>query len=328
MVGYEVTIRMGISMGLALIRRGLYSPSICGTFGAAAAAAKILECHDHEIEYALRVAATQASGLYTPSLVKRLSIAFAAQKGLVSVLAAREGFTSEIDIFQDTHGGLYRALAVELQHSAFNGLGRRFGTVGVAFKQYSCARPTFTTLDAIQSMRRKHEFRVEDIRSVVVWSTYSTMSTGYGYEVKDIPSALVSIPYCASVMLTDSRAFVDQFTEEKLRDKKVRELMSKIEVRVDPTFDKLGAKKRYAVRVEINLSDGRTLRRTVIRPSGDPQNQTPRPAVISKYRLLASKVLDKAGTESLQKSIYNIQDVNRIETLTSNVTEHLVKRTN
>jgi len=327
-VGYETSIRMGMSMGLAMLRRGLYSPSICGTFGAAAAAAKILDLTPPEIEYALRVAASQASGLYSPSLVKRLSIAFAAQKGLLSALSAKAGFRSDVDIFQDTHGGLYRALSVEPHFSAFDGLGSRYQMLNVAIKQYSCARPTFTTLDAIQSIRKEHAFDVKEIKSVVVRTTYSTMSTGSVYKVETVASALVNIPYCASVMLIDSQAFVDQFTPRKLKDKRVKRLMSKVDVLLDRKLDKLGSENRYAARVEIELLDGRIFSETVLRPSGDPQNPTKSQKVFEKYRLLASKVLNQEGVEKAERMIIGLEDVTQVGSMFKEISNHLSRTAN
>src|SRR5574337_1683388 len=114
-LGYEVAIRTGEAMGPSHYQ-SWHSTGTCGTFGAAAAAGKILGLSKPELAMALGTAGTQAAGLWEflvdGAMSKQLHPAKAAADGLLSALLAEQGFTAASRIFEGEKG-FCRAMAKE-----------------------------------------------------------------------------------------------------------------------------------------------------------------------------------------------------------------------
>lgn len=76
---------------------GWHSTATCGTFGAAAAAGRLLGLNEEQMRWALGLAASYSGGLWAfihdGAQSKRLHAGNAAQGGLTAALLAKEGFT-------------------------------------------------------------------------------------------------------------------------------------------------------------------------------------------------------------------------------------------
>ena len=92
--GYEVAIRVGMSVGTSHLQRGFHPTGTNGTFGAGAAAGRILKLDADLMTHALGIAGTQAAGLMAAqysAMVKRMHAGRAAQSGVYGALLAQRG---------------------------------------------------------------------------------------------------------------------------------------------------------------------------------------------------------------------------------------------
>ncbi|MHB8947298.1 MAG: MmgE/PrpD family protein, partial [Bacillota bacterium] len=105
--GYEAGIRVGEAVTPSHYRY-FHTTGTAGTFGAAAAAAKLLGLDADGIASALGSAGTQAAGLWEfladGAMSKHLHPGKAAMNGILSALLAREGFTSASRILEGERG--------------------------------------------------------------------------------------------------------------------------------------------------------------------------------------------------------------------------------
>src|SRR4029077_2539482 len=135
-----------------------------GVFSSAAAASSALHLSKEQTVHALGIAGTQASGLMAAqygSMVKRMHAGHAAQSGLYGGLLAAEGFTGIKNVFESDYGGFCTTFSRSKDRFNLNeltsGLGKRFETMQVSLKFYSCVSTDHTTLDAVRSIRgRRH----------------------------------------------------------------------------------------------------------------------------------------------------------------------------
>lgn len=94
--GYEVAIRVGMSVGTSHLERGYHPTGTNGTFGAGAAAGRILGLNADKMTEDLGIAGTQAAGLMAAqysAMVKRMHAGRAAQSGVYGALLAQKGLT-------------------------------------------------------------------------------------------------------------------------------------------------------------------------------------------------------------------------------------------
>ena len=93
--GYETACRVAVALGPEPYRRGFHQTGTVGTFGAAAAGARLLGLDGQTTAVALGLAATQAAGMKCSfgTMAKPLHAGKACQSGLLAALLASEGFT-------------------------------------------------------------------------------------------------------------------------------------------------------------------------------------------------------------------------------------------
>src|SRR3954471_4178384 len=149
-VGYEISTRIGAAMGRAHYRYW-HNTGTIGCFGAAAAAAELLQLDERQFAHALATVATFAAALQQAfrmdSMSKPLHAGRAAQAGVTAALAAREGVTGSLDILEG-EAGFGRAMGdnPDWEH-ALTGLGRDFHITRMTFKNHACCGHTFAAID-------------------------------------------------------------------------------------------------------------------------------------------------------------------------------------
>ena len=99
-LGVEAECRVARLMGPSHYANGWHSTATCGTFGAAASCAKLLELDREQLLHAFGLAGTQAAGLKSVfgTMAKPLHPGKSAQNGILAARLARSGFTSNTDI--------------------------------------------------------------------------------------------------------------------------------------------------------------------------------------------------------------------------------------
>ena len=108
--GYEVMIRTSLALDPSEGRlRGWHLTAICGTFGAAAAAAVLMGLDAERTAWALGLAGTQSGGLFAfnadGTMSKRLHPGRAAQAGIMAAELAELGFSGPTQIYEAEDGG-------------------------------------------------------------------------------------------------------------------------------------------------------------------------------------------------------------------------------
>jgi 2-methylcitrate dehydratase PrpD len=117
--GYETICRIGLLTAPGHYALGFHATATLGSFGAAAACARLLRLDAARTATALGIAGTQAAGLKSMfgTMCKPLHAGMAAQSGLLAARLAARGFTSRGDVlecaqgFAATHGPDFHSAA-------------------------------------------------------------------------------------------------------------------------------------------------------------------------------------------------------------------------
>ena len=129
-------------------------------------------------------------------------------------------------------------------------------------------------------------------------------------------SAQLSHPYCAVVTILEGAAFVEQFTEEKIRDSKLLDLAREVEVIGDLEIDKLGRPLRYTVYIDVYLKDGKKYSITETYPKGHPKNPFTLEELHGKFKNLAGRVFhDEIKLNKIIKTIENLEELKDVRVL-------------
>src|SRR5262245_1617183 len=102
--GFEVTARL--ILAVQSIASGWHANGTIGTLGASAACAKLRGLKESEIEIALSIAASMASGVTSNfgTMTKPLHVGDAARNGVLSVRLAHAGFTANVQTLDARNG--------------------------------------------------------------------------------------------------------------------------------------------------------------------------------------------------------------------------------
>ncbi|MFS0757363.1 MmgE/PrpD family protein [Noviherbaspirillum sp. 1P10PC] len=316
-VGYEISTRIGAAMGRAHYRHW-HNTGTIGCFGAAAAAAEILRLDQARFAHALATVATFAAGLQQAfrmdSMSKPLHAGRAAEAGVMAALAAAEGVTGSLDIFEG-EAGLGRAMSDGPDWGkAVATLGRDFHITRITFKNHACCGHTFAPIDGALALQAQHGLRADDIEQVSI-NTYRAALDVAGYENPATPAeARFSVKYTVASALTHGSVRLAAFAPARMNDAATRALMKKITLTVDPELDAAFPGQR-AARVEIRLRDGRVL--SFLQPfrKGDPEAPLSDRELEQKYRELADPVLGSEAAGALLEKLLRLDELPGLETL-------------
>lgn len=317
-LGYEAAIRIGAAVNPSHNDRGFSPNGTIGVFGAAAAAGKILGLNGDQMADAIGSAAMQASGLeefvHDGSMSKFLNTGHSTMAGVISALLAQRGFTGSHTILEGRKG-FCRAYSDEYDFlTIINGIGERYLIMDVYFKPYPTCRYCQPATDVVLELVNKHKIQASDIERALI-KTYSVVErTVNNPNPTNVTAATLSMQYSIAVALAEGRSTPDEFTEEKLRDEKIRSLMNRVEMVVaDDELYKF-APEGYGAVVEISCKDGRYEGKIRI-TKGEPENPFTESELIEKYRKLAVRVIGTDKVEEVLKKINKLEEVSDLSGL-------------
>lgn len=309
--GYETMIRVSLAVNPVSSRmRGWHLTGTCGTFGAAAAASVILGLDAETTASALGLAGTQSSGLYAFSadgaMTKRLHSGLAAESGIRSALLAARGFHGPRFVLEAEDGGFLAATSDDVRIAEVTAaLGHEWRTDGVIFKRYACCGSNHASIDAAMEIMADENLQPGDIDHVVtgVSRTVETQC-GFAYQPTTVLNAQMSQRYNIAVAILDKQAYVEQFTEERIKEPQVCELASRVRVEIDPEMEAVYP-RLYAGKVTVVTKGGKRITKRVDYSKGTPENPLNKEDIERKFLSLAGAAIGREQAESL------LIDVNR-----------------
>jgi 2-methylcitrate dehydratase PrpD len=302
LAGYEVMVRVARSGNPGFIQRGFHPTSVSAPFGAAAAASVLLNLNPQETVQALCLAALGPSGLmkaFKQGSTQPLQVAWSVRNGLQSALLAKDGHRGYGRIIEE---GFYPAYlgnspkpTVDLPLSYPTALG------GSYLKPTPGCRHLQPALDAVASALSGRSVKPEQIERIRVGIYATALET----EINDLSTrgdAYFNIPYALAAHLVLKRNDWDAFDEHHFKNRRIIEMLKKIEVYLDASVESLYPKQRGA-KVSVFLSNGSTLSGGVQFPLGEPENPLPLEMTLEKLHAAAESFLPPEAINKLEKML-------------------------
>jgi 2-methylcitrate dehydratase PrpD len=287
--GYEVMIRVGLSVQPTHFRRGFQSTATCGVFGAAAAAAKLLGLDATGIRNALGIAGSYAGGVtqffLSGSEVKRLHAGKASSAGVEAALFAQAGLSGPPDVLEGRQGFAH-ALADAFDADAISaGLGEEFHILRLQMKAHAVSARVLAAAEAAE-MLVGQGVSPDAIARVVIGVPQVIMGRLTNNTPADLQQAQMSSPFAVAMALalTPERPSplvisVDDCAMA-LERSDIRDLSRRITCELDPEIEATSTTEFVSARVIVLLHDGTRREQIVLRPLGSPD----RPMTIGDLR--------------------------------------------
>jgi len=313
LVGFEVECKIAEAIDPEHYNRGFHSTGTIGTFGAAAAAAKLMHLPPAQVRHMLTIASSMSSGIRVNfgSMTKPLHSARAAENGVVAAELASRGFTGG-DEGLDGQWGFFQVFGggVDLER-LIPVLGKPYTIVnpGSSFKPYPCGSLSHPTMDAMLTAVTDHDLKPEQIRAVRVRAGSNILEPlRYKIATNEL-EAKFSLPFLMATLILRRKAGVREFTDEFVKSAPVQQMMPRVTGIFDPKIEAQGFDKIRSV-VEIDLVDGRTIMQTADeRYRGGPDKPFTQAELHAKFADCAQLTM---AAPRIAKAIEQIESVDRL----------------
>ena len=313
-VGYEISTRIGAAMGRAHYRYW-HNTGTIGCFGAAAAAAELIELDRPRFAHTLATVATFSAGLQQAfrmdSMSKPLHAGRAAEAGVTAALAAAEGITGSLDVLEG-EAGYGRAMGDGPDwDQALATLGRDFHITRMTFKNHACCGHTFAAIDGALAVQAKLGVAVRDIERVSVGTYRAGLEVAHYQEPRTPAEARFSLKYVVASALAHGSVRLAAFAPARIEDAITRDLMRRVDVAIDPALDATFPGQR-AARVAIVARDGRRGEHLQPTRKGDPDAPLTDRELEEKYLELAVPVIGDGPAWELLARCWRLEQFPRI----------------
>jgi 2-methylcitrate dehydratase PrpD len=316
-VGTEVVCVIGMATPGEFHARGFHPTSICGAFGAAAAAARILHLDRATTVSALGLVGSFASGLLAyvaeGTRTKPLHAGWAAQAGVQAALLARAGAEGPTSVL-DGRDGLYASHtgATPDLGPLLDELGRTWQSLEIALKAYPACHFIHACIDAAAAASER--LGMPDAASIervdVRLPSTGVRMTLDPLESKSQPrtpyDAKFSLPFSVASHLVHGRLDVMSYAPSAIGDERVLALARRFAYR---EWSVAEAPAPFAGEVRLGLDDGRAEHVRVDHPRGAPANPMSRSDIRSKFAANAGTALDAARAHRFADELERLEEI-------------------
>jgi 2-methylcitrate dehydratase PrpD len=307
--GIETQARVGAFMGESHYMKGWHQTATVGSFGAAAASARLLGLDAETTALALGIAGTQAAGLKAMfgTMCKPLHAGKAAMNGVVAAELASRGFTSRPDILERPQGfGATQSTTIDPE-AALEDLGSTYWMPNLLFKYHAACYGTHAGIEAARGVRTNPAFDIGKVEKVDINTAERTMgmcnilNPETGLEVK------FSHRFTAALALAgEETGSLDVYSEAMAHRPDLMALRDKISV---TGHDDYGPN---VTDITVHQSDGTVIRETrdMAIPNKDVDVQWDK--LETKFRALANPLI---GAENTDRAVAIVRDLEKHDDL-------------
>ena len=319
--GYEAMIRVGRAAGEH--RRMFHATATTGTFGAAAAGARLLGLSEEQTSWALGNAGQQASGLWQVRHELVFTKAFhdgrAAANGVAAALLAHDGYRGPQYVFEGPEGFFPAMCPGGDPEQILVDPKSDWLIHEVSFKPHAACRHAHPAIDAVLATRPQVGDR--EIREIAIRTYRDALIYCKNDEPRTPGEAKFSLTHTAAIAMIHGDADLARFTPETIADPAVAGLRSRVTYSVD---DAIHARfpAHFTAAATVTLMDGSVVHAHINDALGDPENPLDQSDVEAKARsLMAWGGMDDAAASRLIAATLALGDGAAINDMTAALPE-------
>jgi 2-methylcitrate dehydratase PrpD len=289
LAGYEAVCRIGNAVGRAHYEVW-HNTSTCGPYGAAIAAATLLELREEPTVWALGNAGTQSAGLWQfleeGAMSKHLHAGRAAEAGVLAAELAARGFTGPARILEGRKGFFVAACPDATPERVLAAPEAPWQLRLTSIKPWPSCRHTHPIVDAALELHGRvapdaiAEVRIETYRAALALCDQAAPTSEY--------EAKFSLQHCAAGALSDGTLTLRSF--DGAARARLAALAARTKAVVAPPYE-AAYPDRWGARVTLQTTAGETLAAERVACKGDPESPVTRKELGAK----ASMLLDHGG---------------------------------
>ena len=288
--GLQIMGRIGDGVNPAHRRRGWHGTATIGTFGAAAAAARLMRLDAVQATHALSLASSRAGGFISQfgTMAKPLHAGLAAQTGVQAATLARAGIEAADSVLEGPTG--LTGLMVSAEFDAHREGAKGFVvddigsppmllSPGLRPKRFPNCGSAHRAMDALLILLMRHP--ASTIRRVRVHAPWTHLRNLMFDAPTTADEAKFSLEHALAVLIADGAAGLESFEAAAVARGDVLARYAMVERAPFPDDDS------RPTRVEVDLVDGSRDAEEVLHAVGSPQRPFSEAEVRAKFALCA-----------------------------------------
>ena len=297
--------------------RGFHTSGTMGTFGAAAAAVKLMGLSLDQVLCALGVAAgiTAGIGVNHGTMGKPLTMGRAAENGVAAARMASVGMTARDYAFEGPRGFFQAFGGGWLPERICGKWGNPYSILdpGISIKPYPSGVVGHPGMDAMRALVVEHDIHPEQVESITVATGPSVIPPKGPLRFSKAQTALEGkfcLQFQVAAMVINRRAGLLEFSDAFVQRPDVQDMMDRVTTLVDPEIAVLGHDK-LIFKTTVVTKDGKAFDNYWDAPyRGGPLNPLTTEDLVDKFKDASQMALG----ESVQDEIINT--VSTLENLT------------
>jgi 2-methylcitrate dehydratase len=311
-IAYEAQCRL---CDAASIRARGWDHTTYGSISSTLAAAKLLGLSHEQAVHALGIAGTTGTALRLTragelSMWKGCAFAYAARNSLFATLLAADGLTGAAPLFEGEMGFFQQVSGPFTLPKLGGKTAADWMLPKTSIKFVPAEYHSQSAIAAAFSLRTK----IEDpsmIQSIEI-ATFRVAVEIIGkdpekWRPKTRETADHSLPYCTAVALVDGEITARQFSDERLADAALIDLVSRTQIVEDPKLT-AGYPAGIPNRVTATLKDGTKLVEEVAFPPGHDKNPLTDDQLADKFHGLVDPVLGRERADRIRGRVAGLEN--------------------
>ena len=309
LTGFEVECKISEWMLPNHYKGGFHTSGTVGTFGSAAAAAKLLGLTGERLKYAIGMAASFAAGIRVNfgTMTKPLHVGRSSENGVTAALLAARGFTTDPSAldgpwgFFQVHGG---GLSEE---KPAQGFGKTFTVVepGVSIKPYPSGILTHQAMDNMLDLVRANDVKPDEVDRIEFFAGSNILNPIRYPIAADHLQAKFSMAALLAMIVLRRRAGRAEFTDAFVGGSEMQDMQRRITTALDPDIEAQGM-DLIRSRIELTKKSGEKLvQQADERYRGGPDKPMTDSDVEEKVAACVAGLFDDARKAALIEAAWN-----------------------
>ncbi|MEB3286653.1 MAG: MmgE/PrpD family protein [Vampirovibrionales bacterium] len=325
-LAYEIQCRL---CDAASIRARGWDHVTYGSFSAGLASGKLYGLDKTQLVHVQGLAATPNNAMRQTrvgelSNWKGCAFANASRNAVFAALLAKHGMTGPSEIFEGEMG-FWKQISGEFELPTLGGVnGAAFMINKTYVKHFPAEYHSQSAIEAAFELRDqivKHtgvkapQDIDQHIESITIESFDAAVDIIAGFKEHWRPqsreTADHSMPYCVSAALMDGEITLDTFTQERIQDARLVDLIQKVKVNRNAKMT-AGYPEGIPNLIVIKLADGKVFEKEVAYPLGHAKNPMQDSDIEHKFRTLAKRAFDEKQIQKQLDALWKIEDCQNI----------------
>ena len=168
---------------------------------------------------------------------------------------------------------------------------------------------THTHISAALNVVRKNKIssdQVEEVKITTIARACDILFDPHKYRPESRETADHSLPYCVAAALVDHEITTNTFSEEKMKDPRIWDVIDKIKGEASVEFEEMFPEKQPS-KVVLRTKDGKRYEEYLEYPKGDPREPMTTEDLDAKFAALSANLLSSDRQREVKEAIFSAE---------------------